>query len=336
MRSWAVPAAIIVAVEYVFALVIGARVGFHYRIPFETYVILGLAVAGIGLSLIICAKLVIYTLEREDAPTRRLLSETPYMAGFVAGVTLSALQIAVLTWTKVMLPIASPFWADPLLARADQLLFRVDPWIVARGLFGWAASLIDRAYVTWAPVKFATFLFLVCTPQTLTKSRCLIAYFLMMATVAMGQFLFSSGGPIFYERLGYGLHFASLPVEPWVRTTSAYLWRDHLAVGGEIGGGISAMPSLHVAAALWIALVWRSYSRLAGALAFAYFSLIAIGSVLLGWHYAVDGIAAALITAASWKAAKWLLRPGAFRFTLNLSPPVAGLGFDRQKSRRSA
>src|SRR5947208_11923212 len=115
MKSWAVPAAIIIAIEYAFALAIGMRVGFHYRIPFETYMVLGLAFAGIGVSIMVVAKLAMYALQREPRPTRRLLTELPYLASFVAGVLLSALQISVLTWTKVMLPIASPFWADALL-----------------------------------------------------------------------------------------------------------------------------------------------------------------------------------------------------------------------------
>jgi PAP2 superfamily len=34
-----------------------------------------------------------------------------------------------------------------------------------------------------------------------------------------------------------------------------------------------------------------------------YFALILVGSVLLGWHYAVDGIAAIAITLISWRIA---------------------------------
>lgn len=303
MKSWALPAALIVAVEYVFAFAAGARVGVHYRIPFATYVLLGIAVAGSGLSLIVVARLALFAFEQERAPARRLIGDVPYLAGFAAGVMLSALQIAVLTWTKVMLPIVTPFWADPLLAHADRLLFRVDPWILANHVFGWAAPAVDRAYVTWAPLKFATFLFLLCAPNSAAKSRCLVAYFLMMASVAMSQYLLSSAGPVFYAQLGFGSWFSRLPVEPWVAAARDYLWAGYLRNGGEIGGGISAMPSLHVAAALWMALVWRSYSRIGGAIAWIYAGLIAIGSVLLGWHYAVDGMAAAIITAVAWRAA---------------------------------
>ena len=310
MRTWAIPAAIIVAIEYLFAFAVAARVGFHYRIPFETYAILGLAFAGIGATLILLWKLLIYAVQREQSPSKRLIGELPYVAGFVAAVLLSALQISVLTWTKVMLPIASPFWADPLLANVDHAIFRADPWVLASWAFGWAAPIIDRAYVTWAPVKFATFLLLALAPQSATKSRAVVAYFLMMATVAIGQYVLSSAGPVFYQQLGLGTRFSQMPVEPWVATTQAYLWRGYLQAGGEIGGGISAMPSLHVAAALWVALVCLSYDWRLGWIALIYFATILTGSVLLGWHYAVDGLAALLIAGGAWALARTITQSG--------------------------
>ena len=303
MKSWVVPAAVAVIVEYGFALSIGAHLGFRYEIPFKAYLILGLAFAGIGVTTAVLLKLALYACQREAAPSRRLLAEIPGLLPFVTGVLLAALQIAVLTWTKVMLPIASPFWADGLLANADHALFGVDPWALAWRFFGWSAPLIDRAYVTWAPIKFATLLFVLCMPESAAKSRALVSYFVMMATVAISQYLLSSAGPVFYSQLGLGPRFDAMPVEPWVQTTRAYLWHDYLKGGGSIGGGISAMPSLHVAAALWMALVWRSYQRHVGILAFAYFTVIAVGSVLLGWHYAVDAIAAVLIASAAWALA---------------------------------
>lgn len=311
MKRWAVPAAIIVAIEYLFAFAIGARVGFQYRIPFDTYGILGATVAVLGAALIIVVKLARYAMQDEGAPAARLLREAPYVWSFAAGALLSALQIAVLTWTKVMLPIASPFWADPLLANVDHILFGTDPWRVAAAAFGWAAPAFDRAYVMWAPLKFATFVILILMPEDARKSRALIAYFLMMAAVAIGQFLLSSGGPVFYHRLGFGPRFDAIPAEPWVRAARDYLWAGYLQRGGEIGGGISAMPSLHVAASLWIALVWRSYSRPLGNLGFIYFATILVGSVLLGWHYGVDGIAGSAITGIAWlAAARVMRRPG--------------------------
>jgi hypothetical protein len=310
MKRWAVPATIIVAVEYFVALVIGARVGFHYRIPFEAYAIIGASIALFGVALFVVVKFISYAKQGERKPVRRLLSDLPRCYGFVVGTVLVAVQMAVLTWTKTMLPIAVPFWAGPILVRFDQAIFGTDPWRLAEALFGWATPLIDAAYVTWVPIKFATLAAILARPESRMKAQVLLSYFLIMACTALGQYLLSSAGPIFYTRLGFGDRFAELPIEPWVKLASSYLWNDYLRGGGDIGTGISAMPSLHVAIALWFAFVLRAYVPRWAFLGFAYYILILIGSVLLGWHYAADGIAATGITLIAWRLAA---RPMQFR-----------------------
>jgi hypothetical protein len=303
MKSWAIPALILVSVEYLFAFLIGARVGFHYRIPFEAYAIAGATSALLGIGAFVVFKFVSYARQGERAPARRLVRELPRCSGFVLGTVLVAVQMGVLTWTKIMLPLAAPFWADPLLASADHFVFRTDAWRVAEAVFGWAAPMVDAAYVTWIPIKFITLAVVLSLPESRKKTQAILAYFLIMACTALGQYLLSSGGPVFFARLGFGDRFAALPIEPWVKVTSSYLWNDYLRAGGDIGGGISAMPSLHVAIALWVALVVRAYAPRLAPRGDLYFALILIGSVLLGWHYAMDGIAATAITLFSWRGA---------------------------------
>ena len=103
--------------------------------------------------------------------------------------------------------------------------------------------------------------------------------------------------------MGFGDRFAHLPLEPWVRTAASYLWYQYAHEGGEIGGGISAMPSLHVAIAAWVALVFRAYVSRAQIIGWAWFAAILFGSVYLGWHYAVDGIVAVAISFGAWAIA---------------------------------
>jgi hypothetical protein len=303
LMSWAVAVGIVVAVEYLFALLIGFRVGFHYRIPFESYAIAGVGIALAGGSAFAISRFVSYAKQREPRPARRLLAEFPRCYGFVFGTLLVAIQMAVLNWTKIMLPLATPFWADPLLAEVDRAIFGTDPWRIVETSFGWAATTIDGAYVSWMVVKFATLAAVLAAPESRRKAQAVFSYFLILACTALGQYLLSSGGPVFYERLGFGDRFDGLPIKPWVETASSYLWDDYLRAGGDIGTGISAMPSLHVAVALWVALVMRSYLPRVALLGYLYFALILVGSVLLGWHYAVDGIAAIAITLISWRIA---------------------------------
>jgi membrane-associated phospholipid phosphatase len=70
--------------------------------------------------------------------------------------------------------------------------------------------------------------------------------------------------------------------------------------GKEMLNGISAMPSMHVAMAVLFALVGWKTNRGLGALLTIYAILIQIGSVHLGWHYAVDGYASAAAVSSLW------------------------------------
>ena len=295
-RAWVIPASMIVLTEYAVALAIGRFAGFAYSIPFKSYAIAALTVAALGVFCIIAIRLI-----------RRDFAK-PFPFGFVSATILVALQWAVVMWLKVMLPLTVGFWADPMLARADAALFLgAEPWRLAHALLWWADSFIDRAYVSWAPVKFALLVGLVLAPETRAKAVALISYFLYGAISVTLQYAMPSAGPVFYEAVGHGLRFADLPIAPWVSTEVSYLWSGYLSAGGKPGGGISAMPSVHVAASLWIALVIRAFTPRLQAFGWAYFGLILVGSVYLGWHYALDGIAGVIIALAAWRLAQALV-----------------------------
>jgi hypothetical protein len=237
--------------------------------------------------------------------------------------------MAVLSWTKIMLPIASPFWADSLLANIDHSIFGTDPWRLAQAIFGWAVPGIDRAYVTWAPIKFAMLSILLVMPESIAKTRALLSYFLIFSCAVFGQYMFSSAGPVFYAQLGLGDRFGALPTEPWVLVAKTYLWNDYLRAGGDVGAGISAMPSLHVAIALWIAFVVQTFAPRVAVLGYIYFTLILVGSVLLGWHYAIDGVASIVIALIAWQIAAHFASSGSLKvkgFSCEFGTPQASPG----------
>jgi membrane-associated phospholipid phosphatase len=64
------------------------------------------------------------------------------------------------------------------------------------------------------------------------------------------------------------------------------------------GGGVSAMPSMHMATAtLLVIAAWRTRWLW---LALLFWSLTFFGSVYLGYHYAVDAPVAAVVAALCW------------------------------------
>ena len=60
------------------------------------------------------------------------------------------------------------------------------------------------------------------------------------------------------------------------------------------------MPSMHVSTSLLFVLVgWRSH-RLLGVVFSIFAVVIMLGSVLLAWHYAIDGYVAIIFTLLIW------------------------------------
>jgi membrane-associated phospholipid phosphatase len=89
-----------------------------------------------------------------------------------------------------------------------------------------------------------------------------------------------------------------------------YLWMLHSLGQTGFGSGISAFPSVHVGLAVFNALFAWEYSRRLGILAFAYAGLIEVTSVYLGWHYAIDGYAAAIVTVLIYAATRQMIADG--------------------------
>ena len=68
------------------------------------------------------------------------------------------------------------------------------------------------------------------------------------------------------------------------------------------------MPSVHVSIAFLMLLLAWNYGRGARWFFGVFAGMIMIGSVHLGWHYAVDGYLAALVTFIIWVACGRFLR----------------------------
>lgn len=118
--------------------------------------------------------------------------------------------------------------------------------------------------------------------------------------------LFSSVGPCYYGRatglvdpfqplMDYlWLTKGSFPV--WSLQVQEMLWESYEKGGIGFGSGISAMPSMHVSMVFLFAFVgWRT-GRALGIAFTAFAVFIVIGSVHIGWHYAIDDYAAIIGT----------------------------------------
>jgi hypothetical protein len=89
-----------------------------------------------------------------------------------------------------------------------------------------------------------------------------------------------------------------------------YLWNHYSGRTLGLGAGISAMPSLHIATAVWMVVSLKAIgSRLTVPVAILGVYLY-VGSVALGWHYVLDGFVGGIgAIFAQWAALAYLNRP---------------------------
>ena len=85
-----------------------------------------------------------------------------------------------------------------------------------------------------------------------------------------------------------------------------YLWNSYLKTTIDVGTGISAMPSMHLSIAALLYFSAKELNKNFGYAMLIFLILIQIGSVHLGWHYAIDGYVSIFLTWLIWKSMGYL------------------------------
>jgi hypothetical protein len=216
----------------------------------------------------------------------------PSLIAGTLGIVVMSVFLQAISELKTMITAVVPFWADaPLLAFDLALLGDIQPLARALnpampviGWFYWSWHLINICGIVW-----------VLHWHSPEGHRLVIAYMLTWAIGMAFAYLGSSAGPLFI-----GAYDPSLAPDT-IQRASAALIENHISQGSMIGAGISAFPSLHVAIAVWFAFVLRERGLFG--IGIAYAIGIYICSVLLGWHYSLDGVAGAGVAWLAYRIA---------------------------------
>ena len=271
---------------------------------------------------LMAAGLAVYGAVRGRLPQAWRADERLALAG--PPVLLAPAFYSAFTSVKSAIGLVHPYRWDGRLGEADRFLLGGEAWRALQPALGHppVTFVLSLLYGAWHPaliLVFGAVAFSLGRPalrrQALTA---LILCWALLGTAA--AIAFSSVGPCFAGRLGLGSGAV-------FGEQAAYLaWADSrlpllefaeqqrlltaFADGRPtLGSGISAMPSMHVAVALLMALIgWRT-ARLAGALGTAYLVVVVAASIHLGWHYAWDSIAALAGTALIWAVSGWSAEP---------------------------
>ncbi len=229
------------------------------------------------------------------------------------------LFIASAGYLKEMITVIQPFAWDVWFAQLDRMLhFGQDPWQLLLPLTGshGVTKALNIVYHGWF---FAIYfcVFVACFSRAATSRVFLVAFVLTFALAGnLAATVFSSAGPVYFEKLGLGDDFVPLMAHlqnlneigrlPALDVQDT-LWQAYEANAGH--AAISAAPSMHVATSILMALFAFSCSRFWGWVMSGFALAIMVGSVVLGWHYAADGyLGAAMAWGCWWVAGKWVLK----------------------------
>jgi hypothetical protein len=287
------------------------------------------------LCLLAARALIIMTTERPQRPLSQLWQEirtslaTPERLAHAVPMLVAMLVFGgTFTVVKASIPFLMPFSWDQAFEQLDRWLHGgVAPWQLLQPLLG--QPIITHA-INWAYNFWFYFLSLIWVWQAFRQSdnglRLQFFLSLTLGWILLGNVAatwLSSAGPCYYARI-VGLPDPYAPLMSylhrveethaiWALGAQEMLWGNYQMRDVMVGSGISAMPSMHVAIATLFALVCWRVRRWLGIVMAIYAVIIMLGSVHLGWHYAVDGYLGAAGMLAIWWCVGWCLKRGAER-----------------------
>lgn len=220
--------------------------------------------------------------------------------------------LAAFTTLKIHIPKSVPFWADPLLADIDRWMHGGKPGLALYSVL--PQSVQYPIAFLYGPVWFGLWFGIVAAMALHGDRQRRLRYFWSMAlsVALLGTVLatiLASVGPIFYPYFVEPARFSELigkikasAFGEYMEVTSQYLLTSYQRDSASMGTGISAMPSMHLAIATLNACMLFNLNRTLGWIAWAYVAIVQVGSVYLGWHYAIDGYVSIAAVSLIWFA----------------------------------
>lgn len=201
-------------------------------------------------------------------------------------------------WLKVCTPLVNHRLWDGVFWRLDTILhlgFSPSLFLLELTRGTVLIGLLDTWYKFWLPSVSLSIAFFLALPGARVRRRFVLSCVLIWVLGAWTYVSLPALGPIYAFRP----HWEEvLPDLPQASSAQALLWGNYeKVVAGRSGDlkqfrptlGIAAMPSLHVGVH-WMLMLWiRRYARPLFALAVIGTLLTFLGSIVTGWHYAVDG-----------------------------------------------
>lgn len=231
---------------------------------------------------------------------------------------------------KSNIAVFHPYQLDVVFQEVDRLLhFGVQPWVLIERVIGYgsATAILDKIYYLWFFAVFVPTAVLIGMPDRFgIRHQFLLSYVFVWGILGIVcATALSSVGPIYYDRVYGGPSPFTDLVQKLEQADSAWglttmqvrevLWGAYVNDAATVVSGISAMPSIHNAMCVLLFLAARHVNRWLAAAAAVFGLTIFVGSIHLGWHYAIDAYVSAIGVVLLWKLAGYLTGSKAMRRT---------------------
>ena len=258
-------------------------------------------------------------LPKKDLPSPVLLlkSYCSHMGkkAFIFQCIILPLLLTAFTTSKITIPHVFGFSWDAYFALLDRSFLGEDAWQLSHSILAKSPTFyLEWFYVVlWSlAMFFSPFLVFLISKSAAKRDQFLMAYCLswLFCGVILASFL-ASAGPVFTHLVDPNLahHFQPLLVslkEKLSEESTVLLSQKYLEMNfyqGKItkGGGISAMPSMHMT--LSFLYVFFFYKTRYFWLSLVFLFLTFLGSVHFGYHYAIEAPVSFVMVFLFWKIA---------------------------------
>ena len=242
------------------------------------------------------------------------------MLGSIFGsVVTIGLLASIYSWGKLMVPLFNPAVFDRQLQDLTVFMhFGVDPnWFLVT-IFSatpMAERFLDFVYGLYLPFVFLSTAWYLTSPESAARHRYLRGFVLLWSSGLALYWLVPALGPVFvFEDLAraVSVHY------PLAASSQFMLITNYQKVLEVLRGtpvpvfplfGVAAMPSLHCALPTFVYLFSVERSEWTRYVILPFLMFMFVGSVVTGWHYAVDSYVGVALGWLCWLAVR---RPRGF------------------------